>query len=194
MTHLTDHRERDTIDELWLLQHPAVFTFGQAGKAEHLLDPHGVPVVKSDRGGQITYHGPGQLIAYPLLNLHRLGFGVREFVNRLEQVVIDVLANYHIQGERRISAPGVYIKNAKIAALGLRVRRGYTFHGLSFNIDMDLQPFSWINPCGYPGLAVTQLKDQHPSNMGVSIEEVGAALIKQFCQHFGFATVADVEN
>jgi lipoyl(octanoyl) transferase len=149
-----------TPDELWLLEHPSVFTLGLAGKPEHLLHPTLIPVVKTDRGGQITYHGPGQLIAYLLLDIKRYGMGVRELVRKLEQAVIDLLQEeYNIKAHGSIEAPGVYVAGAKIAALGLRIRNGCSYHGLSFNVNMDLTPFNWINPCGYPNLAVTQLKE-----------------------------------
>lgn len=147
-------------DEIWLLEHPSVFTLGQAGKPQHLLRQTPIDLVKSDRGGQITYHGPGQLIAYILLDIKRAGLGVRELVRKLEQAVIELLRReYQIEAYGRIDAPGVYVKEAKIAALGLRIRNGCSYHGLSLNVNMDLAPFGWINPCGYQGLKVTQLKD-----------------------------------
>jgi lipoyl(octanoyl) transferase len=148
-----------TPDELWLLEHPPVYTLGQAGRAEHLLHPGAIPVVKVDRGGQVTYHGPGQLVAYVLLDLHRAGLGVRGLVSLLEQSVIDLLAGYGIAAVRQPGAPGVYVQAAKVAALGIRVRHGCTYHGLALNVDMDLEPFTRINPCGHPGLTVTQLRD-----------------------------------
>ena len=146
-------------DELWLVEHDPVFTLGQAGKPEHVLLPGDIPVLHVDRGGQVTYHGPGQLVAYPLLDLRRLRIGVRDYVGRIEQAVIDTLADWNIEGRRRDGAPGVYVDGAKVAALGIRVRRGCTFHGLAFNIDMDLAPFSRINPCGYAGLEVVAMRD-----------------------------------
>ena len=158
MQRYTDTRREDTPDELWLVEHPPVYTLGLNGKPEHVLDAADIPVIHIDRGGQVTYHGPGQLVAYPLLNLRRLGLGVRELVTTLEEAVIDLLAEYRIDAEGRRDAPGVYVNGAKIAALGLRVRRGGCYHGLSLNVDMDLTPFARINPCGYPGLAVTQLR------------------------------------
>ncbi len=157
MQRFTDQRTADTPDELWLVQHPPVFTLGQAGRPEHLLAPGEIPVINVDRGGQVTYHGPGQIVAYPLLDLKRLGLGVRALVSRIEEAIIQVLAGYGISSEARSDAPGVYVGEAKIAALGLRVRKGCCFHGLAFNIDMDLEPFQRINPCGYKGLQVTQL-------------------------------------
>ncbi|OYW31782.1 MAG: octanoyltransferase [Methyloversatilis sp. 12-65-5] len=150
-------------DQFWQVEHPPVFTLGLAGKREHLLHDIGVPVVESDRGGQITYHGPGQVVIYTLLDLKRAGLGVRELVNRIEQAVIDLLAGHGIEARRRAGAPGVYVgpagDDAKIAALGLRVKHGHTYHGVSLNVDMDLSPFAAINPCGYSGLHVTQTRD-----------------------------------
>lgn len=159
MQAFTDARGPDTPDELWLVEHDPVFTLGQAGKDEHVLMPGDIPVLHVDRGGQVTYHGPGQIVAYPLLDLRRLGIGVREYVHRLEQAVIDTLAEWNIGGERRDGAPGVYVNGAKIAALGIRVRRGCSFHGLAFNIAMDTEPFRRINPCGYSGLQVVSMLD-----------------------------------
>ena len=159
MQSFTDERDATTPDELWLVQHPPVFTLGQAGKAEHVLAAGDIPVLKVDRGGQVTYHGPGQIVAYPLLDLRRLGMGVRELVNNIEEAVIGVLESYGVSAGRAAGAPGVYIDGVKIAALGLRVRKGRSFHGLAFNIDMDLEPYQRINPCGFEGLEVTQLAD-----------------------------------
>jgi lipoyl(octanoyl) transferase len=159
MQGVTAARDESTADEIWLLEHPPVFTLGQGGKPEHLLDPGDIPVVRIDRGGQVTYHGPGQAVIYLLLDLRRRGYGVKELVRRMEQAVIDLLAEHGVAAERRPGAPGVYVAGAKIAALGLRVRAGCCYHGLAFNVDMDLEPFRRINPCGYPGLAVTQCRD-----------------------------------
>lgn len=159
MREFTDARGADTADELWCLQHPPVYTLGQAGKPEHLLRQTDIPMVKIDRGGQITYHGPGQLVVYLLIDLRRRGFKVREMVQMMEQAIIDCLADYGLNAERQAGAPGVYIDGAKVAALGLRVRNGCSYHGLSLNVDMDLTPFTWINPCGYSGLKTIQLKD-----------------------------------
>lgn len=174
MQDFTARREAHTADELWLAEHPPVYTLGVAGRSEHLprIDV-GIPVVRSDRGGQITYHGPGQLVAYLLLDMRRKGIAVRPLVRLMEQAVLDLLAARGIQGERRTGAPGVYVGGAKIAALGLRVRNGCCYHGLALNVDMDLAPFHAIDPCGYPGLAVTQARD-----LGVedSIETLGDAL------------------
>ena len=159
MQHFTAERDADTADEIWLLQHPPVFTLGLAGKPEHLLRDIGVPLLQVDRGGQITYHGPGQIVAYLLLDLNRRRLKVRELVHAMEQAIIDLLADYAIAAARRPGAPGVYVGEAKLAALGLRVRRGCSYHGLSLNVAMDLAPFAAINPCGYSGLPVTQLRD-----------------------------------
>ncbi|GAB1255968.1 lipoyl(octanoyl) transferase LipB [Aurantivibrio plasticivorans] len=177
MRRFTDSRTPDTQDELWLVQHPPVFTLGQAGRQEHVLAPGDIPVVQCDRGGQVTYHGPGQLIAYPLLNLPRLKVGVRELVEKIEQVLINTVKDYGIEAERMAGAPGVYVKGAKIAALGLRVRRGCSFHGLSLNVAMDLEPFQRINPCGYAGMAVTQMSDLS-SDDGLSLDDVSRALVR----------------
>ena len=159
MQAFTDARDEATPDELWLVEHDPVFTLGQAGRPEHVLAPGDIPVVRVDRGGQVTYHGPGQLVAYPLLDLRRLKLGVRDYVCRIEQAVIDTLGEWNIAGRRREGAPGVYVDGAKVAALGIRVRRGCCFHGLAFNIAMDLEPFHRINPCGYAGLEVVAMGD-----------------------------------
>jgi len=182
MQRFTDARGEDTMDELWMVEHEPVFTLGQAGKPEHVLAPGGIPVLHVDRGGQVTYHGPGQIVLYPLLDLRRIGVGVREYVCRIEQAIIDTLAEWNIGGERREGAPGVYVGEAKVAALGIRVRRGCTFHGLAFNIGMDLEPFHRINPCGYQGLRVTSMQDLGgPSSM----EAVKPALLAQVAGQFG---------
>ena len=159
MQRFTDRRTPATDDELWLLQHPPVYTLGKNGRPEHVPDPGDIPVIHSDRGGQVTYHGPGQLIVYTLLDLNRRGMGVRELVTRIENGVIELLGDYDIAANARKDAPGVYVAGRKIAALGLRVRRGCSFHGLALNVDMDLEPFARINPCGYEGLEVTQLSE-----------------------------------
>lgn len=159
MQEFTARRGADTADEIWLCEHPPVFTLGLAGKLEHLRRDIGVPVVKIDRGGQITYHGPGQIVAYLLLDLRRRKLMVRELVARIEQAVINLLDAHGVAAERRADAPGVYVGGAKIAALGLRVKNGCCYHGLALNVDMDLAPFAAIDPCGYAGLAVTQVKE-----------------------------------
>ena len=156
MQKFTAERTADTVDEIWLVQHPPTYTQGQAGKPEHLLHQTNIPVVKIDRGGQITYHGPGQIVAYLLIDLHRWKINVRELVRLMEQAVIDLLAEYGVSAHGREDAPGVYVGDAKIAALGLKIKKGCSYHGLSFNVDMDLSPFDNINPCGYEGLRVTQ--------------------------------------
>ena len=158
MQQFTGQRLADSEDELWLLEHPPVFTLGRNGKTEHLLDTDAIPVVKTDRGGQVTYHGPGQLIGYTLLDLRRLGIGVRQMVTVLENTIIAVLTDFNIKAVARADAPGVYVDHAKIAALGLRVKNGACYHGVSFNIDMDLSPFARINPCGFAGMAVTDCR------------------------------------
>lgn len=159
MREFTDARTKGTPDELWLLEHPPVYTQGLAGKPEHVLDPGDIPVVQTDRGGQITYHGPGQLVAYPLLDLERLGVGIRNLVSTLEAVTIELLEGYGVRGQRRDGAPGVFVEGAKIASIGLKVRRGCTFHGLAFNVSLDLSPFERINPCGFAGQPMTRLAD-----------------------------------
>lgn len=192
MSAFTDARGADTPDELWLVEHDPVFTLGQAGKPEHVLAPGDIPVIHCDRGGQVTYHGPGQIVAYPLLNLRRLHLGVRDYVHLLEQSMIDTLAEWNIGGERREGAPGVYVAGAKIGALGVRVRHACTFHGLAFNVAMDLEPFRRINPCGYAGLRVTQMSDLGgPTRLA----DVEAALIDAFVQLFGYGgCVADAAS
>ena len=152
-------RDDSTEDQLWLVEHPPVFTLGLAGRPEHVLDAGGIPVVKTDRGGQVTYHGPGQAVAYTMLDLRRLRIGARELVRRMEDAAIDTLASYGIRGTRRTGMPGVYVDDAKIAAIGLRIARGASYHGVALNSDLDLGPFSRIDPCGYPGLASTRLAD-----------------------------------
>ncbi|WP_413285902.1 lipoyl(octanoyl) transferase LipB [Vibrio sp. MA40-2] len=155
----TDHRDADTVDEIWLVEHNPVFTQGQAGKAEHLLNTGDIPVVKSDRGGQVTYHGPGQLVAYFLINLRRKKIGVRELVTHIENLVINTLSNFNIESSARSDAPGVYTDGKKICSLGLRIRKGCSFHGLALNINMDLSPFLRINPCGYQGMEMVQVSE-----------------------------------
>ena len=159
MREFTLARTDDTPDELWFCEHEPVFTQGQAGKAEHVLAPGAIPVVQSDRGGQVTYHGPGQLMGYVLVDLQRLGYGIRSLVTRLEQATVDVLAGYGIAAAARPDAPGVYVGASKICSLGLRVRKGRTYHGLALNVAMDLEPFARINPCGFKGLAMTQISE-----------------------------------
>ncbi|KGE53268.1 lipoyl(octanoyl) transferase LipB [Xanthomonas axonopodis] len=182
MQRFTDARDEHTADEVWVVEHAPVFTLGQAGKPEHVLAPGEIPVLHVDRGGQVTYHGPGQLVVYPLLDLRRLKIGVRDYVRKIEQALIDTLDEWNIVAERRDGAPGVYVGGAKIAALGIRVRRGCTFHGLSFNVAMDLEPFHRINPCGYQGLQMTSVLDLGgPSGM----DAVKAVLLDQLARQFG---------
>jgi len=175
MQTFTNGRDANTIDEIWVLQHSAVYTLGQAGDPAHILNAGAIPIVQSDRGGQVTYHGPGQLIVYPLIDLRRYKLGVRSLVEMLENAVIVLLESYGIEANSRRDAPGVYIDSKKIAALGLRIRRGCSFHGLSMNIDMDLEPFDRINPCGYAGLQVTQLADH---TTVTSIDKIADQLVK----------------
>jgi lipoyl(octanoyl) transferase len=177
MQAFTDNRNANTPDELWFLEHPPVFTLGRNGKQEHLHDTGNIPVISVDRGGQVTYHGPGQLIAYPLLNIKRRQLGVQSLVRLLEQTVIDLLTDYSLRAQRRAKAPGVYVNDCKVAALGLRIRKGCSFHGLSLNVDMDLAPFAMIDPCGYSGLEVTQLRDL---GINAPMETIGT----QFQVHF----------
>jgi lipoyl(octanoyl) transferase len=189
MRDFTDGRGAETADELWLLEHHPVYTLGRNGDPSHILRANGIPVVESDRGGQVTYHGPGQLVAYTLFDLQRLGIGVKSLVHGLERAVVRTLAGYGIQSEPREDAPGVYVAGAKIASLGLRVRNGRSFHGLSLNVAMDLAPFEAINPCGYPGLAVTQMSDL---GVEVGLEEVALSVIDQVGREFGYREVGGI--
>lgn len=178
MQQFTDQRDDNTIDEIWLLEHPPVFTQGQAGKAEHLLFPGDIPVVQVDRGGQVTYHGPGQLVAYVLLNIKRRNLGVRQLVNLIEHSIIATLAQNDVEAYAKTDAPGVYVDEKKVASLGLRVRKGCTFHGLALNVDMDLSPFSRINPCGYAGMQMVQSKDLGgPVSIQQAKQQLSAQLI-----------------
>jgi len=182
MKHFTDNRTSDTPDEIWLLQHPPVYTQGQAGKPEHILNLSHIPLVQSDRGGQITYHGPGQLVAYILMDLTRRNLSIRSLVCELERVLIRVLDTFGLSAETKPGAPGVYVNNKKIASIGLRVRKGCSYHGLALNVDMDLKPFLGINPCGYAGLNMTQLHDHYPK---ASINQVETKLKTLFITYFG---------
>ena len=184
MQAFTDARTEATPDELWLVEHDPVFTLGQAGKPEHVLMAGDIPVIHVDRGGQVTYHGPGQLVLYPLLDLRLLKLGVREYVHRIEQAVIDTLDGWDITAARRDGAPGVYVDGAKVMALGIRVRRGCTFHGLAFNVAMDLSPYQRINPCGFEGLRVTSVVDLGGP---ASLDEVKPALVAHVARQFGMA-------
>lgn len=183
MRDFTDDRDDSTPDELWLVEHDPVFTQGLAGKPEHVLNPGNIPIVQTDRGGQVTYHGPGQVVAYPLIDLKRRELGVRCLVNELEQAVIDLLAARQVRAERMDGAPGVYVDGAKIASIGLKVRLQRSYHGLAFNVDMDLSPFSLINPCGFAGLPMTQLIDQAGP---VSWSEAAFSLTTAFCTRLGY--------
>ncbi|WP_150303016.1 lipoyl(octanoyl) transferase LipB [Pseudomonas saliphila] len=186
MRRFTAERGADTPDEIWLLQHPAVFTQGQAGKAEHVLAAGDIPVVSVERGGQVTYHGPGQLVAYLLIDIRRLKMGVRELVTVMEQSLVGMLADHGICAAPRADAPGVYVDGAKIASLGLRIRRGCSFHGLALNVDMDLEPFSRINPCGYAGLAMTQMREL-VSDRAPDMTEVATHLTGHLKRQLGYA-------
>lgn len=176
----TDARGPETPDELWLLQHPPTYTLGQAGKPEHLLRETDIPLVKIDRGGQITYHGPGQVVVYLLIDLARRGLKVRELVKLMEQALIDCLADYGLEAAREDGAPGVYIAHEKIAALGLRVRNGCSYHGLALNVNMDLAPFTWINPCGYSGLKTIQMAD---FGITETVDAIGEQLLAHLVRH-----------
>lgn len=176
MRQFTDSRVVDSPDELWLLQHSAVFTQGQAGKAEHLLTPGDIPIVWADRGGQVTYHGPGQWVLYFMIDMRRRPMGVRDLVNLIERCVLQLLEDYTISAVLKPSAPGVYVADEKIASLGLRVRRGCSYHGLALNVDMDLEPFERINPCGHQGLRVTSMVKQLPG-VELNLELIGRHLM-----------------
>ena len=191
MQRFTDVRNENTDDEIWMVEHDPVFTLGQAGKPEHVLAAGDIPVVQVDRGGQVTYHGPGQIVAYPLVDLRRLGLGVRELVCRIEQAVIDVLAAHGIAAARRDGAPGIYVDGAKVMALGLRVRRGCSFHGLAFNVAMDLEPFQRINPCGFQGLAVTSVLDLGGPGDPAALKP---ALVQALSRSLGLAPVLSAET
>lgn len=186
MQRFTAERTEDSADELWLLEHERVFTQGQAGKSEHLLAPGKIAVVQSDRGGQVTYHGPGQLVAYLLLDLKRKSIGVRALVRGVETSIIALLNDHGIEGRSRRDAPGVYVEGAKVASVGFRIRRGASFHGLALNVDMDLEPFSRINPCGLPGLPVTQLRDLGGPG---DVESVKQPLANVLAKTFGYTVL-----
>ncbi len=186
MHQFTEQRTAETPDEIWLVQHEKVFTQGQAGKAEHVLAPGDIPVIQSDRGGQVTYHGPGQQVMYVLIDLKRSKIGVRQLVTSIENTVIETLAHFGVEAYARPDAPGVYVSGNKICSLGLRIRKGCSFHGLALNIAMDLQPFFRINPCGYAGMQMIQLCD---FVTGVTIEDVQPVLVEKFCQILGFQLI-----
>lgn len=176
MNAFTLGRDENQEDECWFLQHNPVFTLGQAGKPEHILNPHQIPVVNTDRGGQVTYHGPGQLVAYLLVDIKRRKIGIRQLVDLIENSIIELLDGYGIVAATRKGAPGVYVDEKKIAALGLRIKQGCSYHGFSLNVDMDLEPFSYINPCGYPGMSVTQLRELLEEPQENLFEDVQARL------------------
>lgn len=188
MREFTERRTADTPSEIWLLEHDPVFTLGQAGRREHLLAPGEIPVVQTDRGGQVTYHGPGQVVIYLLLSLREAGLGVRGLVTAMEQSVIDLLADHGIEAQARADAPGVYVDGAKIAALGLRIRRGFSYHGLAFNVNPDLEPFSRIDPCGHRGLPVTSAE-----RLGIDAdaERLGEALLDRLCKRLGYRAITN---
>lgn len=188
MRDFTDGRSAETPSELWVVEHPAVFTQGQAGKPEHLLDPGDIPVVQTDRGGQVTYHGPGQLVVYLLISLREAGIGIRGLVTIMEQSIIGLLAEHDLASEARSDAPGVYVNGKKIASLGLRVRRGFTYHGLALNVVNDLGPFSRINPCGYPGLDVTSTSLE---GIEGGTDALSRDLIARLADQLGYQTVED---
>ncbi|KTD41201.1 lipoyl(octanoyl) transferase LipB [Legionella parisiensis] len=181
MKQFTQKRETTTQDELWLLEHFPVYTQGQAGKPEHILNPASIPVVQSDRGGQVTYHGPGQLIAYVLMDISRKNLGIRTLVSKLEEILISVLAQYQIDASIRCGAPGVYVNEQKIASIGLRVKNGCTYHGIALNVDMDLKPFSGINPCGFEKMEMTQISHFVPD---VKMDTVNQHFVQYFLQQF----------
>ncbi len=193
MSNFTDQRDADTPDELWLVEHPPVFTQGQAGKPEHLLMPGDIPVVQVDRGGQVTYHGPGQLVGYPLIDLRRRGVGVRELVTQTENTIVNALAELDIQSYPKPDAPGVYVNEAKIASLGFRIRKGCSYHGLSLNVTMDLQAFLRINPCGYQGLQMVRTADLSSDPRAVSVTEMEPVIARHFAGLLGYQhlSVAD---
>lgn len=183
MKDLTDTRHPETPDEIWLLEHPPVFTQGQNGKPEHILNAGNIPVLKVDRGGQVTYHGPGQLIIYTLIDVKRKKLNIRQLVSKLEQSVIQLLAHYQIQAFAKCEAPGVYVDHQKICSVGLRIRRGCSYHGLAFNVDMDLSPFSQINPCGFKALQMTQLANfVKPPSM----TDIGAQFVEYLAANLGY--------
>jgi lipoyl(octanoyl) transferase len=191
MSDFTEHRDQHTIDEIWLVEHMPVFTQGLAGKAEHLLSQSDIPVVKSDRGGQITHHAPGQLIAYLLINIRRKAFNVRSLVSIIEQAIIELLADYGVIAIAKADAPGVYVDGKKIASLGLKIRKGCSFHGLALNVDMDLTPFLQINPCGYAGLEMTQCRD-----LGItsSVADLSPLLIEKLNKNLHYTQIESLIN
>jgi lipoyl(octanoyl) transferase len=182
MKQFTASRTKTTADEIWLLEHLPVYTQGQAGKPEHVLNPKGIPIIQSDRGGQVTYHGPGQLVAYILMDIQRRHVGIRTLVCQLEEVLIDVLKHYNISGTTQCGAPGVYVDNKKIASIGLRVKNGCTYHGVALNVNMDIDPFLGINPCGFKSMQMTQIRDFRNN---IKIEDVKIKLEQDLIHKFG---------
>lgn len=183
MHDFTDSRIEKTIDEIWLLQHPPVFTQGLAGKAEHILNPHDIPVIQTDRGGQVTYHGPGQLVIYVLIDLKRKNYHARDLVRKLENSVITLLSQLSISAKSKCDAPGVYVDDAKICSIGLRIRKGCSYHGIALNVDMDLTPFLYINPCGFQNMKMTQIKTHNPL---ISFDTIKKAIIPTITKNFGY--------
>ena len=182
MQEFTDTRDENTPDEIWFVEHPPVFTMGLNASEEHLLAPGDIPVVQIDRGGQVTFHGPGQLMVYPLIDIRRSNIGVRNLVTALEQSVVDLAADYEVEAIARADAPGVYVSGDKLASVGLRIRRGSSFHGMALNVDIDLEPFQRINPCGYVELEMTDL---HRLGIGLQLEEASEKLLPHFLRHLG---------
>lgn len=192
MRDFTINRDSDTTDEIWIVEHPPVFTQGQAGKSEHILKPSDIPIIQSDRGGQVTYHGPGQLIIYFLIDLKRKPFSIRDLVCKMEQIIIDFLSDKGISAHRKEKAPGVYVNEAKVCSLGIRVRKGCSYHGLSFNIDMDLTPFQYINPCGYENLEVTQLVDLVGDKKITDKQKVTTNILNLIDKHLEYSSKVDI--
>jgi len=194
MRQYTEQRSSESVDQLWLLEHDAVYTQGVAGKSEHMLDPGNIPVVSTDRGGQVTYHGPGQLILYPLIDLARLKLGIRQMIDLLEASVVELLDCYSVKAQLRSDAPGVYVGEKKIASLGLRVKKGRCFHGVSINISMDLEPFKGINPCGHEGLEMTRLIDCLPANRQVSKKKINTEITNILARRLGLVPVSNPQE
>lgn len=199
MKRFTNARTEATADEFWLVEHEPVFTQGQAGKAEHVLMPGDIPVVQVDRGGQVTYHGPGQIVGYPMLDVRRSGTGVRQLVSAIESAIVKTLADYGVEAFPKSDAPGVYVSrvtgnDAKVASLGIRIRRGCTYHGLSLNVAMDLEPFLRINPCGYQGLEMTRICDLVPGNAGINVAAVEPRLLDHVVAELGYTDYRFVSN
>jgi len=189
MSNLTDKRDAQVHDELWLVEHPAVFTQGQAGKAEHLLMPGDIPVVQVDRGGQVTYHGPGQLVGYPLIDLRRQGIGVRDLVTITENALVATLKEFGVEAYPKPDAPGVYVDEAKIASLGFRIRRGCSYHGLSLNVDMDMAPYARINPCGYQGLQMAQTSQLSGDPRAATLAGLEPLVVEHFAEQLNYCEV-----